>query len=350
MSDSKKRKRNCPKFEQKNGQKKKSKKSSARKDQTPTVDNYDSKSEGRTFTVTVALPGCIIANAQSPELKTYLAGQIARALTVFNVDEVVVFSENGEPFNNIFNGARRTDPNVFLCRILQYLETPQYLRRALFKIHPDLRYAGLLNPLDAPHHLSKNSDSIYREGVVLKTNLESEGSYVNVGLPKKCFVEQKLDSDTRVTIKLDKTSSQVKGRVVKHSHPRKKRGLYWGYTTRLASGIEGVFTGCPFKHGYDLSIGTSERGENVQSTEFKLPKFRHLVVFVGGPAGLENCIVRDKEKLKDPSALFDRFINVCENQGSGTIRTEEALLVILSVLHPLVRRNAIHFRNNGFCD
>jgi len=48
---------------------------------------------GRPYTVSVALPGSIIGNAQSPELRTYLAGQIARALVIFNVDEVVVFDE-----------------------------------------------------------------------------------------------------------------------------------------------------------------------------------------------------------------------------------------------------------------
>lgn len=50
-------------------------------------------SSGRHYTVSVALPGSIVDNAQSPELRTYLAGQIGRALAVFNVDEVVIFRE-----------------------------------------------------------------------------------------------------------------------------------------------------------------------------------------------------------------------------------------------------------------
>ena len=31
---------------------------------------------GRLFTVSIALPGSILENAQSPELRTYLAGQV----------------------------------------------------------------------------------------------------------------------------------------------------------------------------------------------------------------------------------------------------------------------------------
>lgn len=44
----------------------------------------------------MALPGSVLDNAQSPELRTYLAGQIARACVVFGVDEIVVFDEQGE--------------------------------------------------------------------------------------------------------------------------------------------------------------------------------------------------------------------------------------------------------------
>lgn len=93
---------------------------------------------------------------------------------------------------------------AFLVRILQYLETPQYLRKALFPKHNSLRYVvrikfyykfadlikffcccccfsfngsevkvdfmficilqGMLPPLDAPHHLRKHEWAPFREG------------------------------------------------------------------------------------------------------------------------------------------------------------------------------------------
>jgi predicted SPOUT superfamily RNA methylase MTH1 len=40
-----------------------------------------------------------------------------------------------------------------MARNLQYLETPQYLRKHLFKLHPDLKNAGLMNPIECHHHL-----------------------------------------------------------------------------------------------------------------------------------------------------------------------------------------------------
>ena len=36
--------------------------------------------------------------------------------------------------------------------------------------------------------------------------------------------------------------------------------------------------------------------------------------------------------------LFDHYLNLCPNQGSRTIRTEEALLVGLSALKPHIER------------
>ena len=59
------------------------------------VSKAEPRPSGRSYTVSLALPGSIIDNAQSAELRTYLAGQIARAAAVFNIDEVVVFNEQG---------------------------------------------------------------------------------------------------------------------------------------------------------------------------------------------------------------------------------------------------------------
>ena len=44
-----------------------------------------SKRPGRDYTVSIALPGSIMQNAQSRELRTYLAGQVGRALAIFNI-------------------------------------------------------------------------------------------------------------------------------------------------------------------------------------------------------------------------------------------------------------------------
>lgn len=50
-------------------------------------------------------------------------------------------------------------------------------------MHADLRLAGTLPPLDAPHHMRATEWATYREGVVL-SSVPGEGSLLNVGLDK----------------------------------------------------------------------------------------------------------------------------------------------------------------------
>lgn len=51
--------------------------------------NFDFLKNVRTFSI--AVPGSILDNAQSKELRTYLAGQIARIACIYKIDEVRVY-------------------------------------------------------------------------------------------------------------------------------------------------------------------------------------------------------------------------------------------------------------------
>lgn len=53
--------------------------------------------------------------------------------------------------------------------------------RALVPFHKDLRLAGLLPPLDAPHHMRVIEWKPFREGVVLRSDVTT-GSFIDVGL------------------------------------------------------------------------------------------------------------------------------------------------------------------------
>ena len=44
-------------------------------------------------------------------------------------------------------------------------------------------------------------------------------------------------------------------------------GFYWGYAVRLADSLSAVFSKCPFEGGYDLTLGTSERGAVVDDCQ-----------------------------------------------------------------------------------
>jgi Putative RNA methyltransferase len=59
-------------------------------------------------------------------------------------------------------------------------------------------------------------------------------------------------------------------------------------------------------------------------------------------AGIEECVDAD-ESIKVPGSqsrsLFDVWLNVCPYQGSRTIRTEEAVMISLAKLSPVLMKS-----------
>ncbi|XP_077866683.1 28S rRNA (uridine-N(3))-methyltransferase-like isoform X2 [Saccoglossus kowalevskii] len=273
------------------------------------------KKIGYNHTISIALPGSILDNAQSPELRTYLAGQIARACVIFKVDEIIIFDEAG--FSS------------------------EYLRKHFFPKHSDLQYAGVLNPLDTPHHMRIDDECEFREGVVLDRPVKGgKGSFVNAGLRKEIRIDRQLRDGLRVTVRLDNKQTDedrryYTGKVVSPRCPCTDRGLYWGYTVRLASSLSKVFTESSYKNGYDLTIGTSDSGDDIDHATFS--KFNHALVVFGGLKGLEYSLDCDEKlKIHEVNDLFDMYINTCPKQGSRTIRTEEAILITMAALRPRI--------------
>ncbi|KAM7278016.1 hypothetical protein ACFE04_005150 [Oxalis oulophora] len=324
---------------------KKNKKQKKKSNEDDNTSNKETTKEVAIATVSIAIPGSIIDNAQSLELATRLAGQLARAATIFRIDEVVVFDNKSSSYDvsAVDTSDEEESGAAFLMRILQYLETPQYLRKALFPKHNNLRFVGMLPPLDAPHHLRKHEWGPYREGVILKEKpSKSKGSLVDVGLAKSIVVDQELESGVRVTVAMGTNrslDSDVPRQVVSSSKPREEAGMYWGYKVRYAPNISSVFEGCPHKGGYDHLIGTSEHGLVIKSSELIIPTFRHLLIAFGGLAGLEECVEEDNNlKGKTARDVFDAYLNVCPHQGSRTIRTEEAIFISLQYFQEAINR------------
>ena len=315
-----------------------------------------------------------------------MAGQIARALAVFCVDEVVIFDDGQEHIGEGRNGHKSfdgyqsgegaytgdKDPGYFLTHILSYLETPPHLRTRLFAMHADLKLAGALPSLDMPHHLRSHEWCQYREGTTEhgdghqdhtgtsngtqcngKVGEESIFTLVDAGLSHKVSIPGTIPPNTRLTVKFSSSKpaagckdDPLPATAVAPSLPREEAGYYWGYNVRRASSLSAVFTESPFDGGYDLTIGTSERGialstlTGSSSDNLSVPNFNHILVVFGGVAGLEVAVKADVELhamgVHEPKALFDYWVNLCPGQGSRTIRTEEAIWIGLMGLRGTV--------------
>lgn len=158
------------------------------------------------------------------------------------------------------------------------------------------------------------------------------------------LVDKCLQPYVRVTVKLipnSDNSKRQKGIVVAPSTPKNEAGIYWGYTVRNAKTINEVFTKCPHPSGYDLKIGTSDKGISIdQSDPKQLSHFKHALICFGGIHGLEAALENDQSiDEENPSKLFDVYLNTCPNQGSRTIRTEEAIFITLAELRSKMKMN-----------
>lgn len=277
--------------------------------------------------LSVAIPASPVTDIPHLREKTAKIGFVGRALAIFRIDEVIIYPD--QPSQD-----QKRDINL-VATLLSYMETPQYLRKPLFKIRRELRYAGTLPPLRTPHHPLQNrltdlKRGEYREGVV--KSVGRTGAYVDIGVERPVLVLRlQAPMNTRLTVKIIRTGKHPKAVLAKRSEIR----TYWGY--RVAISKE-PFVKMVESGAFDLVIATSRRG-----TEFarisdelkeKMKRSERVLVAFGAPTqGLYEIAEREGVKLDD---LADYVINSIPNQATETVRTEEALYATLSLLNVLV--------------
>lgn len=165
---------------------------------------------------------------------------------------------------------------------------------------------------------------------------------VDIGMPETVTISESIPPKTRLTLKMSDNPKEAP-EPIHPAAPRTEGGYFWGYSVRKASTLSEVLTSSPYEDGYDLSIGTSERGQPLSAVfpPHKEFNFNHLLIAFGGPRGLEYAAMNDPELaelgIAGPRAkeLFDQWVNVLPNQGTRGIRTDEAMLIALTGLRRL---------------
>jgi predicted SPOUT superfamily RNA methylase MTH1 len=157
-------------------------------------------------------------------------------------------------------------------------------------------------------------------------------------------ITESIPPKTRLTLKLPDLGTAGDPEPVHPTAPRTEAGYFWGYTVRKAGSLSRVFTESGFEDGYDMSVGTSERGLPLRRAfpdSESTADFKHLLVVFGGPRGLEYAGMNDPELAETVGnggrirELFDHWVNVLPGQGSRTIRTDEAMFIALTGLRKL---------------
>jgi len=277
--------------------------------------------------LTIAIPVSVVSDIPHLREKTLEIGLIGRAAAIFRVNEIIIFSDNAGAPN-------QKQDRAMIATLLTYMETPQYLRKRLFKLIPELRYAGILPPLRTPHHpLESRAKRLrvgeHREGVVVSFN--DMGSLVDIGVENPVLIEdKKLALNKRVTVKVTKIGKPLKVMLI----DARDIEDYWGYTVTPSRGSFGKLV----KSGkYDLVIGTSKKGIPIQqimdSLSRRYKKANSVLVAFGAPSwGLQEIVSKENLSLEN---IADFIINMIPDQGTETVRTEEAIYSSLAQLNAI---------------
>jgi predicted SPOUT superfamily RNA methylase MTH1 len=257
----------------------------------------------------VSIPDTVLEEKTSPRDKMAKLGLVARACAIYGVDVIEVFSDPK---------GRGEAPEI--KKVLEYLETPQYLRKRLFPLDETLRYAGILPPLRIPSHKQRVPFDRVPVGEVREGVTNDDGT-VDVGLEVSPRLGERLTAGRRVTVKFTSVRPPI-GKVVR----REDVSGYWGYRVETTSLNEALSDS-----RFEVKIATSRMGS---SLEDELPKVRAAL---GAATGVKLVFGSPSRGLFDmvgPGLVrkVDFVLNLFPGQQVETVRTEEAIFAGLGLV------------------
>ncbi|WP_407393522.1 putative RNA uridine N3 methyltransferase [Methanobrevibacter sp.] len=266
--------------------------------------------------LSIFIPNSFLSESKDLKIRTYKVGILGRALAIFQADNVVIYNDD-----HVKNEDGEMDGS-FIAEVLNYMNTPQYLRKQAFPIRPELKHVGILPPLRTPHHPVNSQPDVgdYRQGFTVKRN--KKGTYVDIGMDKLAFCKEQLSVKKIFDFKITKIA---KKEVI--VTPDKPDDVYWGYnvmssTKSLKNSLKLIKP--------DLVVETTRYGDYIDSIfdelKHKVDESKSIAILFGGPY---SSISEDVS-----SGNWDLVkINTIPNQGTETVRTEEAVVATLSLFN-----------------
>jgi predicted SPOUT superfamily RNA methylase MTH1 len=250
--------------------------------------------------------------------KTLKISQIGRACAIFRVNTVYLYHE----------ADGRDHDRSLLRTTLRFLETPQYLRRTMYKKTDDLKFAGSLSPLKIPSHVQtpdsrKIKQGDIRDGVVV---LAKGQKFVDVGLHKLIPYYGSDDEGKRIIVQFKVGFPNFSIKQIRKDEIKQ----YWGYEVKEASNLNNLLS-----TWNSFVIFTSRKGKTIHKAQKYFEEISNsdvLVVFGSPKRGVHEIL--GKALGNFPKS---QIINFFPDQATETVRLEEAILGTLAILNILSR-------------
>jgi predicted SPOUT superfamily RNA methylase MTH1 len=267
--------------------------------------------------LSIFVPNSFLAESKDSKIRTYKVGLIGRYAALFRANNIVIYNDNSD------GGSR--DDALYMKTILEYMDTPQYLRKQVFPITPELKNVGILPPLRTPHHPASDDIQVgdFRKGLTKKR--VRKGTMVDIGVDQLALCKEKLSVNKVLSFRIEKLGKEIL------IEPDEPDSVYWGYNV-ITSDRNLYDSITMMKQQPDLVIGTSKYAPNINSildeVQTSIQKSSHVAILFGGPYSGINSLISERK--------LDFEINTVPCQGTETVRTEEAVISTLSILNILL--------------
>ena len=264
--------------------------------------------------LSIAIPDSSLLDESTILFKTKKISMIARTCAIFKINQIFIYQDEKGNENDL----------ALLSMSLKYLETPQYFRKKLFPKSNLLKYAGVLQPLNISSHLTTSNQKMIKIGDVrdaLIINYKGK-KFLDIGINKHIQYFGKMKSGTRITVQIKTTQPKLTIKEISREDIKD----YWGYNVKERSNLLSLLLAWKGK-----IILTSKKGKNFTITEAKKMSESNeplLIVFGTTNKGIHDILGTDIKKIQN-SKIFNFF----PKQGTETVRLEEAILGILSIIN-----------------
>ena len=261
----------------------------------------------------IAIPSSLIEDVNSKDERTRKIGMVARAAAIYRAERIFVFRD---PI-----GERPRDAE-FIARVLEYVATPPYLRRKLFPIADDFEKVGLLHPLGIPPH--RRSKEL-KPGEVREAVLELVGGrlYAEVGVGRLLEYSGHGQAGRRVTVIIRARNGDY---YCEEATPTE----YWGYSVSVVDTLPKLVRSARPSH----FVVTSRHGISLTDAWRRLSGIASSNASVLMAFGSRRGLLEMHER-KEYEALGALIVNFIPGQGVETVRTEEAMIAVLSAMQVL---------------
>jgi predicted SPOUT superfamily RNA methylase MTH1 len=269
--------------------------------------------------LSIAIPDSCLKDEKTLLDKSRKISTIARAAAIFKIETIFIYDDAATP-----------QDKALLPMILKYLNTPPFLRKRLYPKVNELKYAGVLHPLQIPNHTvqanPKNiKDNDIREGITLTYKGKK---FIDIGINQLLAYYGKKEPGKRLSIKFKKGFPNLDYKEI----PPQDIPYYWGYSVKEKSKLLPLLHHTPNSpHSWNGKIIlTSRRAKTPKPstiTEYQKSKEPILVVFGTVDKGLYQILGKAK------NIQNAKFLNFFPNQATQTVRLEEAILGTLSILN-----------------